>query len=568
MTLSHRWGGHIGIRLQDSNKDRYERDGIDFDELPKTFRDAMELTIKLGLRYIWIDSLCIIQHNRHDWLSQSVVMDKIYGSAYCNISAAAAKHSNGGLFFDRNPENLWEDDVYLSTSSISDDTNRATTQRCTVIDPNFWDKQVDDAPVNTRGWVLQERLIAPRVLHFLRDQIAWECSELQAAECHPDGLPDFQVVSGSVVLRRKVKGLDPEIDGRKLREARNDIRSRMKNRKLLSLSHRLASELGIAIDFDETKHRLSVLDPDQDFIPEIYAYELWRHIVELYSSMNLTRESDKLIAFSGIAKVMTSKIDSQYVAGMWRDHLESQLLWYVNDQFQDGRFKYASRRPHDYRAPSFSWAAVDSPSGITYGEITDRDLLIEITRVRIETEEDSDIYGLLKAGLLTLKANSLREVRMERIASNDTIRFGWRFIEDVMDQEIAKEQVAKRVVVQPHSNVYLDSPEDDGHILNAAGRAFCLPAALSDGYLLCLLLKLLDSQEVSSFEQQLPSFDRELSSFKRIGLAKVAPYDEEIQARLKERPKKSDGKLGVAPIRINSGLEDLDREKRYKIQIF
>ncbi|KAL9078082.1 MAG: hypothetical protein Q9157_002993 [Trypethelium eluteriae] len=569
ITLSHRWGGHIGVRLQDSNKAQYESEGIDFDELPKTFRDAMELTTMLGLSYIWIDSLCIIQHNREDWLSQSILMDKIYGSAYCNISATASKDSHGGLFFNRNPENLWEDDVYLSTSSVSDDANPATTQRCTVIDPTFWDRQVDSAPVNTRGWVLQERLIAPRVLHFCRDQIAWECSELQAAECHPDGLPDFQVVSGSIVQRRKVKGLDPDIDGRKLREARKDLHSSTKNRQLLSLSHYLANDLGFAVQFHEMDRRVSILDVDRNLIPEIYAYELWKHVVEQYSSMDLTRESDKLIAFSGIAQVMARRIDRQYIAGMWREHLESQLLWYVNDQFQDGRFKYASRRSHDYRAPSFSWAAIDSPSGITYGEITDRDLLISISKVEVIPEEDNDYFGLLKAGLLTLKANNLREVQMEIIASNDTIRFGWRFMEDVLYQEIEKEGMAGRGVKRPYSNVYLDSPVDDDDILNTTRQIFCLPAASSDDYLLCLLLKLLEPQEVSAFEQELASFDQKLPSFKRIGLAKVAPYDKVIQTRLKEQPERLDKKIDRAPARVLSRLrEGLEQEKGYKIQIF
>jgi len=69
-------------------------------ELPETFRDAVQVTRELGIRYLWIDSLCIIQdkHDCRDWYHEANLMDKVYLHSYCNISAADANDSTGGLF--------------------------------------------------------------------------------------------------------------------------------------------------------------------------------------------------------------------------------------------------------------------------------------------------------------------------------------------------------------------------------------------------------------------------------------------------------------------------------------
>lgn len=85
-----------------------------------------------------------------------------------------------------------------------------------LIDACYWDELVTRAPVNTRAWVLQERLMAPRVLHFCRDQIAWECSTFYtAAEGHPAGVPKFEVFETTRSSQRspRRKGLDPWEDG-------------------------------------------------------------------------------------------------------------------------------------------------------------------------------------------------------------------------------------------------------------------------------------------------------------------------------------------------------------------
>ena len=131
-----------------------------------------------NIRYIWIDSLCIVQPvatsnknpeaaSEQDWKEQSRDMGKVYRNSYLNISATAAQDGDKGLFLSRRPENLWEDEVnvnYAGTTTFGSEGGTIKDQltRCTLIDLSFWTELVDQAPVNRRGWVLQE----VRILHL------------------------------------------------------------------------------------------------------------------------------------------------------------------------------------------------------------------------------------------------------------------------------------------------------------------------------------------------------------------------------------------------------------------
>jgi len=193
------------------------------------------------------------------------------------------------------------------------------------MDSDFWENATTDAPLNRRGWVLQERLLPPRVLHFDREQLLWECHELDACEAYPLGIPH-----GSGTVFTHFKGLDPSSDGKRLRV-------------------------------------LSGQNSDQD----LNRYHLWNRILGSYMRCDLTCEEDKLIALSGIAKDM-HLLDDEYLAGLWRRQLPGQLLWKINDCKQANGLP--SRRPHNYRAPSWSWASVDG-SG-TAGPIISSGILI------------------------------------------------------------------------------------------------------------------------------------------------------------------------------------------------
>jgi len=337
VTLSHCWGKGEFIHLCERNQQEFH-ERIPLNSLPLTFRNAIEFARRLSetVRYIWIDSLCIIQDDPSDWLRESVQMYQIYRNSYCNISATAATDSKKGLYnkLDRDPQLLWEEQINLNIDGIPGARPKqklkkeigleAPIRRCKILDLSFWDREVEDAPVNRRAWVLQERLLAPRVLHFCQDQIAWECYHLDAAECLPHGISKMELRSGNVRERARLKSLMPNDYGPK------------------------------PVEVDKLEVSNSV-------------HESWKRVIERYSRTGLTKESDKLIALAGIAELLSREIRGLYVAGMWEKYLASQLLWRVDPIYENGQLSNPSQRPTSYRAPSFSWAAVDAPQGIRCG---------------------------------------------------------------------------------------------------------------------------------------------------------------------------------------------------------
>lgn len=131
----------------------------------------------LGFKYIWIDSLCITQDCRDDWERESALMTKVYSNSGLNISAAGARDGSVGLFFPRD-EKL--------TSKFNMSSEESTT-------PHTWFlcsvgfEQLTSMPLMRRGWAFQERVLAPRTVHFTQSQLYWECNEVHACELIPQG---------------------------------------------------------------------------------------------------------------------------------------------------------------------------------------------------------------------------------------------------------------------------------------------------------------------------------------------------------------------------------------------
>jgi hypothetical protein len=164
IALSHCWG-----KLKESQRFcTYRRNIndlrkiIDFDKLPKTFQDAVTVARELGVRFLWIDSVCIIQDDPEDWYKESRLMENIFSSAYCTIAASSASDSTKG-FLGRRPARpcVKVRDLYhpLYVCENIDDFHR----------------DVEKGELSQRGWVLQERALSRRTIHFTTVQTYWEC---------------------------------------------------------------------------------------------------------------------------------------------------------------------------------------------------------------------------------------------------------------------------------------------------------------------------------------------------------------------------------------------------------
>jgi len=116
--LSHCWGGVVPIRTTSKTLHHFETRGIPWDAFPKTFQDAVDMTRRLGLRYLWIDSLCILQDDIDDWRHEGSKMAEIYSGSYITLAATSAPRSDAGLYQSSSTHR--GKDYYIYTLSSSD----------------------------------------------------------------------------------------------------------------------------------------------------------------------------------------------------------------------------------------------------------------------------------------------------------------------------------------------------------------------------------------------------------------------------------------------------------------
>ncbi|KAL2021718.1 hypothetical protein VTK56DRAFT_6661 [Thermocarpiscus australiensis] len=178
-TLSHCWGKVVPFRLVQDNHSALRRD-IPTSKLSKTFQHAIEITRELGLRYLWIDSLCIIQDSVSDWESEAAKMGDVYGDSFLTIMAASAADGSVGCFFDRDPLTVSMFKVLMGPSS-----GRQKPYGC--IPGKLYQDCVTVSHLAKRAWCLQERYLSHRKIFFSDKQLFWQCRASIACETFPNG---------------------------------------------------------------------------------------------------------------------------------------------------------------------------------------------------------------------------------------------------------------------------------------------------------------------------------------------------------------------------------------------
>lgn len=185
VALSHRWGHQEFLTTIRSNLEEMTT-GINRSALPATFQDAMTITRNLSIRYLWIDSLCIIQDSSEDWLIEAANMPNIYRNAYVTIAAAATETNSGGIFVDRAwtptskpckvPIPLIRQDGLSGTPTCTPDPFTGT--HGTIYFDIPFDAKVSEEETNylrTRAWCFQESQLSHRLLTFDRLQLSYTC---------------------------------------------------------------------------------------------------------------------------------------------------------------------------------------------------------------------------------------------------------------------------------------------------------------------------------------------------------------------------------------------------------
>ncbi|KAH6463713.1 hypothetical protein HBI57_054820 [Parastagonospora nodorum] len=444
VSLSHCWGKRQNCITTRKNIAKRIA-GVPWKQIPQTFREAMQLTIKLGVRYIWIDSLCIVQDDAEDWEVQSALMSEIYQNAVLTIAATSSSGDNEGSskrIGNRAPdiEVALPEDVGTCRIGVRRPLDHFDVQTAGGL--------LDHFPLLTRGWAFQERLLSPRVLHICEFELVWECREASRCECggvsqeKSPGGAYHHAVRAQEKEQHKIARLNNAVRMEAMRLARNDDVQRPSDDPETELPppyeeaiSRASTEdsitsaivYGLKISDDDifafdvasnVPFHAAITPPvneeDTQDCPELVFH--FHRIVEQYSTLKWTKPSDRLVAFSGLCK-RVQHLRNNYLAGLWSDSIGYDLIWRV-ETINLNTADNGARSP-EYRGPTWSWVSVDSPISYWTDIINFRDESVAIYRAYYTaagshpdniamavTVPGANPFGSVASAILTIEASS------------------------------------------------------------------------------------------------------------------------------------------------------------------
>ncbi|KAL8934836.1 MAG: hypothetical protein Q9216_005712 [Gyalolechia sp. 2 TL-2023] len=316
VTLSYCWGRARTLTLTTTNYQSFLR-GIPMNELPTTLRDAIIITQNLGYRYIWIDSLCIVQDSPSDWKQESVTMSRVYSESVFTIAALWAPNSDAGCFAKINPLITQPCKVCEVSGGVvyavpSERTVRPDAE-CKV------DGLREGTPLLERAWVMQERLLSRRILYYGPKGLYWECQELEANEALPNGSPNTAPSTSAVLTEES-------------------FNTRIVHPQDSAKDMWLLPNLKTSAKDPQTKRH--------------HFYLVWDSIIAKYWASQLTYSSDILIALTGITDVFQARTGLTFTQGVWHEFLPLDLMWHVRTHNQH----IPTTRLEGF--PTWSWASI------------------------------------------------------------------------------------------------------------------------------------------------------------------------------------------------------------------
>jgi len=354
--LSYCWGNAKDAELQfktekASLEDRYV--GLPNELMTSTTKDAIALARAIGIRYLWIDALCIIQDDKVDWSHESSQMSLVYRHAFvtlCSLNSDSCHES----FLNRAPmvkipfQSTIRESINgsylirLRPKTMGDIGDR----RRYTWDSNFskWDK---------RCWTFQEKKMSTRLLFFGNQNVHFSCGRSDWTE--GDEAPTVKPKSWLGV---------------------SDMIARFKDKYISSR--------------------------------ELYAY--WDWLLRQYGHRSVTFDKDRLPAIAGLARMLGDVLQDQYLAGIWKGDLQCGLIWEsIRDHDSLSRSLEAhilNIRERNYVAPSWSWASCSAVASMGY----QREMVFEeSTIVDVDTHTVSeDPYGRVSGGFLRIRGKIAR----------------------------------------------------------------------------------------------------------------------------------------------------------------
>jgi len=363
--LSYCWGGEDQpMKCLSSNIVSYGT-AIPFEKQPQTIKDAAKVCQGMGLQYLWIDALCIIQDDSNDKSVEIAKMTSIYGSATVTIAAARSSSANEGFLGERFPG--LREGVIVPYRCFDGELSPITLIK-------IGDRFESVEPIDERGWTLQERLLSSRIIEFGSRQTRWICPETRSSEFSLEGFTDGWRRNVNFSNKRKTEILD--LDTIRAIKSTIDFYGRPRTSK---------------------------------FKEYLNAMEHWEKICETFTERALTVSSDRALAISGIAQIFAELSGDQYIAGLWKSCFHSGLLWKIEHSHLSPR---NIPRPPTYQGPSWSWLSVNGP--VNFGKaLRPSECAAEILSCETEPAIDTAPYGIVRegSGRLVLAARTAPGVR-------------------------------------------------------------------------------------------------------------------------------------------------------------
>lgn len=367
--LSHCWGKNFADTINKTTEQTLNsfKEGIAESNLTANFRDAIEICRALKIKYLWIDSLCIIQDqkDKEDWNNQAAKMADIYENAHVTIAATRSADPSGGCYSRRHPKHLAKPvPGYEGVFALLEPPGLPVDLRVSAIPLNL--------PLLERGWVYQEMRLSRRVLHFCDEQVVWICQRSRRSES---------------------KCNDGDIDNFKTKKD---------------------------ISYEYMPHGIPSRDPKL----------LWYRCVLEYSRLQLTcPNKDRMAALAGLAKRMQNFHEmGRYLSGMWETSLIFDLGWFTelrpNTNSEEISANDLGTAP---TYPSWSWASVKTP--IEWGY--DASSLGPLARLtQINCVADGPVHmGILKpSSSITIQARAINDSCLSQAPIQNTALKGVRIM--------------------------------------------------------------------------------------------------------------------------------------------
>ncbi|KAI1142192.1 HET-domain-containing protein [Hypoxylon sp. FL0543] len=192
VALSYCWGKSKVLKTESSNIHSLMH-GFSLKQLPAAVQDAAHITRKLGLEYLWVDALCIMQDSKVDWEEQSAKMCSIYERAYLTIIASSSNAANVSFLNHRARPTTFQ-------YRVPDEPGTILAARVQCKSGHHFDSSagignvVEPDPTISRGWTLQESILPTRAISYSIDELQWHCRSIRSCECQSEA-NDQQVAS-------------------------------------------------------------------------------------------------------------------------------------------------------------------------------------------------------------------------------------------------------------------------------------------------------------------------------------------------------------------------------------